>query len=288
MGLGFKYHIATLVAIFFALTVGLVVGSLFVSPQVADSQKKILATLRDKMDKDVTDLRTQNKRYQDFFGQSAPRIVRSELNGISVAVVQMGDYPNAAGDVQETLRLAGAQVRCVVTCGKALAQNDDELKSALNTLQQTTSSVTLAQDRTRLFNQITALMITAAGRKEELANLFERGEIATFERNAEVKQAPQCVVVVVGTQQADSERVTFVDIPFLTALQGSGLKVLICEPDKVAVSDLFTYRSNRVILPSIDKVDTDIGRCQMVFHLKDLLTPSDTQGETTTSSSNHP
>ena len=275
MGLGFKYHIATLVAIFFALTVGLVVGSLFVSPQLADTQKKMLTALREKMDGDVTNLRTQNDRYQDFFLQYNPRLIRDELKGLSVAIVQVGDYPNAVGEVQETLRLAGAQVRCVLRCGKGLGQADDTLKAALDALKQANPNLNIAVDRAHVFNQLTALLTTQSGQKEELANLLERGEIATIERNSDAGQPPRCVVVVSGTRQEDSERVTLVDIPFISALQGAGLKVLVCEPEKVVVSDLLTYQSARLTLPSVEKVNSDMGRCQLIFALKDLLTPSD-------------
>ena len=279
MGLGFKYHIATLVAIFFALTVGLVVGSLFVSPQIADTQKKMLVSLREKMDGDVSTLRTQSSRYQGFFLQSTPRLIRDELKGVSIVIVQVGDYPNAVGEVQETLRLAGAQVRCVLRCGKTLAQADDILKTALDSLKQANPNLSVAVDRTHIFNQLTALLSTQAGQKEELVNLLERGDIATIERNTDVTQPPRCVVVVAGTRQEDSERTSLVDIPFLNALQGSGLKVLVCEPEKVTVSDLLTYQGSRLTFPTVDRVDSDMGRCQLIFGLKDLLAPSDSSQE---------
>lgn len=275
MGLGFKYHIATLVAIFFALTVGLVVGSLFVSPQIADTQKNLLRSLREKMDGDVATLRNQSGRYQEFFLQYTPRFIRSELNGVGVAIVQVGDYPNAVGEVQEALRLAGAQTRCVLRCGKALGQADDALKTAIEALQQANPSLSIANDRTRVFNQLAALLTTQPGKKEALESALERGEFATIERDAEAQAPIRCVVIVAGTGQEDSERTSLVDVPFINAMQGAGLKVLACEPEKTAASDLLTYQHSRLKIPYIERVDSDMGRCKLIFSLKDIISPSE-------------
>ena len=46
MGLGFKYHVVTIAAIFFALTIGLVVGSLFGSPRVPQTTMIAIEALK--------------------------------------------------------------------------------------------------------------------------------------------------------------------------------------------------------------------------------------------------
>jgi hypothetical protein len=270
LGLGFKYHIATIVAIFFALTVGLVVGSLYVSPQVADSQKRLILQLRERMDQDVSTQRALVREYQEFFGQSTPRILRDELAGSTVAIFLVGDYPNALNSIRETLRLANAKVSCVVRMGKQLNKSDTVLQATLGRLHQDSNNMRLAKNRETILEQIVALLADTTGQKTELSGILEREDFATFERNREVTSAPRSILVVTGSQVEETDRVTQVDAPLITALQTASLRVVACEPESVTVSDLSAYTTQGLSLPTIPKVDSDIGRCLLVFSLKEL------------------
>lgn len=272
MGLGFKYHLATIVAIFFALTLGLVVGSLYVSPQVADSQKRALVELRNSVDKDVANQRNQVRRYQEFFSQSTPRILREELMGVSVAILQVGDYPNATNAVRETLRLANARVACVVRMGKFLNRADDLIKSGIASLHESANNSRLAKTKEGILRQVVALLGDTNDQKSELSAILDREEIATFERNKEVTSAPRLVIIVSGSNVEGTDRVEQLDAPLASAMLGAGLRLVACETEGVAFSDFPAYGAQEVNVPTIEKVDGDIGRCLLVFTLKDMYT----------------
>ncbi len=272
MGLGFKYHLATIVAIFFALTLGLVVGSLYVSPQVADSQKRAILSLRDSMDKDVVSQRSQVRRYQEFFSLTTPRLLREELNGATVAIIQTGDYPNATNSIRETLRLSNAQVACVVRMGKFLNRADDLIKAGLESLHENSNNSRLAKTKEGVIRQVVALLGDTTDQKSELSGILDREEIAAFERNKEVRSAPRLVIVVAGSSVEGTDRVEQLDSPLLSMLSGAGLRIVACEPENVANSDFPVYAVQGVTVPTIEKVDSDIGRCFLVFTLKDMHT----------------
>ena len=119
MGPGFKYHIVTIAAIFFALTAGLVVGSLYVSPQVADGQKRAITNLRETINKNVADQRAEIERYQKFVAAASPILIQNRLKGEPVAIVQTGDYPEATEKVRAALTQANARIVSVTHIDEA-------------------------------------------------------------------------------------------------------------------------------------------------------------------------
>src|SRR5437588_9396652 len=93
LGPGFKYHVTTISAIFFALAVGLVVGSLYVSPRLADRQTRAIESLRKTFNKTIADQQAELTHYQQYAAHVTPALLRDKLIGADVAVVQTGDYP---------------------------------------------------------------------------------------------------------------------------------------------------------------------------------------------------
>src|SRR5215217_980372 len=88
--LTFRYHLVTLVAVFLALAVGVVVGSTFVGPAVVESLRNqvddVSATLDER--KAANDrLSDQNEQLQEVIDEAAPYAVEGRLDGTSVLVV---------------------------------------------------------------------------------------------------------------------------------------------------------------------------------------------------------
>jgi hypothetical protein len=88
--LTFRYHLVTLVAVFLALAVGVVVGSTFVGPAVVESLRNqvedVSATLDER--KSANDrLSAQNSELRDVIELTAPYAVEGRLDGTSVLVV---------------------------------------------------------------------------------------------------------------------------------------------------------------------------------------------------------
>lgn len=110
VGYGFKYHVATIAAIFFALTVGLVVGSLFVSPRITVQQTRQIERLRNDVNRDIVITRTEKDRDEKALSAFVPAALHGKLAGVSAAIVQTGDYPEAAASIREALTQGDAHV----------------------------------------------------------------------------------------------------------------------------------------------------------------------------------
>lgn len=132
----FKYHVVSIVAVFLALAVGIVLGTNVLSGDVLSNLKSQTNELR----KEAQDLRAQNQQQQnqlnadqDFLQALEPMAVAGKLQGRGVVVISV---PGASKDVRQnavkTLVDAGAIVTAQVDLD---ASYDDPAKAtALNSL----------------------------------------------------------------------------------------------------------------------------------------------------------
>ena len=110
----FKYHIVSIVAVFLALAVGIVLGTNVLSGDVLKNLKTQTSDLR----KEAQDLRAQNQQQQgelssneDFLVGLEPMAVAGRLTGQHVAVVTAPNAPKSVRDsAVKTLGDAGAIV----------------------------------------------------------------------------------------------------------------------------------------------------------------------------------
>ena len=117
--LDFRYHVASLAAVFFALVLGIVVGVGISGRGFVDkSERQKLENRNDRLQARLDDvsadndaLRQQQRTGRVFMTGAYPLLMRNRLDGKSVAVVVIGGAAGATGsDVQQSLTDAGAAV----------------------------------------------------------------------------------------------------------------------------------------------------------------------------------
>jgi hypothetical protein len=144
--INFRFHIASLIAIFLALALGVVMGSTVIDRAIVDG-------LRDQIDRveaKANDARADNKALQEqlddlnlYSAQSAEYAVRNELSDQAVAIVaERGLDEEAVTAQSEMLRSAGATVVGILWLEKAWNLTDegrsaDALRDALGSTTDT-------------------------------------------------------------------------------------------------------------------------------------------------------
>src|SRR5437016_1345458 len=142
----FRYHLLTIVAIFLALGVGMLIGSSYIQGPLADQLSCKLETLNGQFAKEVVPLRDQNKRNSDFLAVIGPILLKDHLKGKKIAIVQTGDYPDTTRKTREAYAAAGANVQSVTTIvPNFTARADIVISSVISKLRETHPS--LASDR---------------------------------------------------------------------------------------------------------------------------------------------
>ena len=114
MGYSGRYHAASLVAVFIALAIGILIGVGLADDVVSGASEEIEASLRDDLDvaeARIEQLEFQLEREQQFSFRAFPAVVSGRLAGSSVAIVGVGELPDETlADAEAALEPAGARV----------------------------------------------------------------------------------------------------------------------------------------------------------------------------------
>jgi Copper transport outer membrane protein, MctB len=129
----FRYHALSLVAVFLALGIGIVLGVTIGDSLVSEADRSLRRTLRgDVLDarEDERRARDQIQQRDDLIGAAFPLIAGDRLRGERVAIVATGDVPgDVEDDVRDAVEEAGGELSSVteLTAPPDLEELGDEL-----------------------------------------------------------------------------------------------------------------------------------------------------------------
>ncbi len=141
-----RYHIASLVAVFVALTVGLLLGSIVVERGLLSSQQTTLVEgLQSEFDTLRTEsaaLKTSNDVLTAFTADAVPGLVAGVLDGRTVLVLASPDTADTVARTSEAVRLAGGRTAVATFTGPRFALSDEAVTGLVaENLGVATSSV---------------------------------------------------------------------------------------------------------------------------------------------------
>jgi hypothetical protein len=115
--LSFRYHVISLVAVFLALAVGLLLGASIGDEPLSDAQRHLENSLRGDLNDaraDASDQRAQLRIRDEFERQAYPGFVKNLLPGFRIGIIALGDLPSSyAPEVREAVEPAGAEIDSV-------------------------------------------------------------------------------------------------------------------------------------------------------------------------------
>jgi hypothetical protein len=135
----FRYHVVSIVAIFLALTVGLVIGASILSKGVADSLRSDLSQRNDQIksqQQQINTLKTQMDQQNKYITDTAGQLVAGRLSGLCVAVVDIaGSDSDAYSGVHTMLQKQSDATVC----------SDTTINASLSTAASSDQQETLSQ-----------------------------------------------------------------------------------------------------------------------------------------------
>ncbi len=274
MGPGFKYHVATIAAIFFALTVGLVVGSLTVSPRLVHGYEGALKGLRTTLNQDINEKSAEVSRYREGLHAILPIALKHKLDGAGVVVIITGHYSDTLTAVENALHMADAHVVGAITMADPMISQGQAIKDAITQLHtyypnapQTLAGVIARFDRAVAYGEDPQTGIIAAMQKAGLVSISSSGYDGS---------PAKFVVIPGGSRGLHPDRVQNLDIPIVQDLKGINVRVVVAEPVDAAISDVPTYQAENISVTTVDDVDKSIGQFSLVYG---LLGSSNNYGE---------
>ena len=263
MGYSARYHAASLAAVFFALAIGILIGSEFGGDLLTETKKDIEQSLTSDLDNardEIDDLNQQLEWSDDFGNRAYPLLIDSRLAGQRIGLVSFGELPSGiTKSVETALVPTGAKLVAVGAVrqppsvdrlgrvlggdGKRVSGNRDELLQKYGIVvgrQLVNGGRVLRATRSELMSQTSGQF----GNLDGLV-LF-RGDLSELESEEEAESELLDESIIRG---ADSTRAKLV-----------GVEQVSTEPSSIEF-----YSENEI--NSVDNIEQPAGKVSLVFAL---------------------
>jgi hypothetical protein len=269
-----RYHIASLVAVFLALGLGILIGTAALGERVLVRQQ---GQLIERLESDVTRLTNERRnlqkdlsasrtdlRHADRFGRTVlPFLVADRLYGKQVAVIRLNPTPEprTTDELLAVLRKAGAEVATSLTFLEDPAAMGAEHRAGVARLLGIPDPAAEHLPTEALRGIVREL---ARGTPTLLTTYLVDAQVLTVTAGT---KAPAQVAVIVGgaSDETRANSVRTLDLPLIDALRQVGLSVAVVETTDVKVSLIKQYRAKGVL--TVDDLDTPAGQAALILGL---------------------
>lgn len=266
-----RYHVYSLAAVFFALAIGIVVGSSFVGNP---GDKAQLLRVSDRYERDLTALRTELAKQQGSlrstradFGRSermcaalVPVAFKYKLAGRNVAIIQTGDYDELAADLRGIIESVGAKVTSVTKIEGAFDfASPDAVSKAISV-----ANITPEYDesgKSAIVNAI-ADAVTGGWNNDMMRALQDAGVVSV---SGDYTRRNRIIVLTGGGAVDGAGRAEIIDLPMIEHLVGTGVAVVGCEPVGAQVSYISKWKQSDIA--TVDNADTACGQVALICAL---------------------
>lgn len=258
-----RYHIASLVAVFLALTVGILLGSVIVDKGVlVEQQKALVEGLENRLDdlqgKNQSLLRENNSLR--LFQDEALSVINGKLDEKKVVVIITTSVPvDDQNDLVDALNDAGAST-CVVTTNNLVDKFKES--SIRKKLSAYFPEEDLSKDElwAKVLEKLSTEIVTPSDKAflNEMANLDIIGI-----RNGGNLPADQ--IVIYGGSQSDTNDTKDLDIPLIIKLKELNIHTIGIEQSDIKTSYIESYQNEGI--STVDNVDQNAGKISLVYVL---------------------
>ncbi|MCL4499936.1 MAG: copper transporter [Chloroflexi bacterium] len=265
-----RYHIVSLVAVFLALAVGIVLGSVIVDKGTLVEQQKSLVG---KLEKDFADLRSENARLngevqrdEQYAKQSFYPLTKDRLAGQHIAVIFTSPVDNTTKrTVLDALHWSGATYSSV-SINQSWNLDDKNVQDKVMADVQGSPGQTL---RERLLNRLADFYLAPPADNKVLldyaaAGLIGADALPAPQPNGQPAVQPNAVLLVGGSDGKNT--VKEVDGVLIDRLKGAGkVRLVGVETSARKVSYMNAYQRSGIA--TVDNIDERSGQVSMIFAL---------------------
>ncbi len=266
--LDFRYHIASLAAMFLMLGIGIWIGSTSnFGTAMIKHQTNTIQELSAKLDgvlKDSEHDQNLLRKDQEAMLTLVPRLVAGKLSGKRIAIIRTGDYSDAAVSAKSAIEAAGGTVSSVTVITDRLTVLDNDQRAGIvRELKAPAATDSLA---TILHPLVASLRVGTGSRADidtQVNVLIQDGLIDSSGDYGN----PVSEVVVVGGEQSDiDESSTRELVSLLTDSSATPqLDVVGCEPEYAVASSFTDFSASGIA--TVDCIDLPLGALDLPFAL---------------------
>lgn len=263
-----RYHIASLVAVFLALAVGILIGSTVVGSDVLlDQQKKIITRLENefaKMRQQMDALSSENKfiaqiakNYEQYSQAVSPPIIRNRLANMKLALIVTGGQEIPAG-LLNSLSLAGARVTSTTVMLPGIDLSNEQLKIGLCDLYQVSHDTPVDELRKMIAHSLVSMVVY--GDSEEVRDYLRKNNLTSF--NGQYGIPLDAVIIIGGTNDLRFYHPASLDEGIIGYLLKTKVKTFGCETSRVQYSYMVNYQ--KYDISTVDDIDLTPGQVALI------------------------
>ncbi len=278
-----KYHVATIVGIFLALGIGIMIGGVIGNNQsLNDLINEQQAELYDRLDEHVNTLTEENNElsneinslqsvlelHKQYENMVYPQLVAGRLEYRNIAVIST----DSAFDIEflaNELDKASGNVVSSTLIKEQLTEVSEEQKSEIIDILESSGYDIEESDNDNTWLQVLSKALIDAllqnDNKELISYLINESLLST---TGDYGTEIDTVILVGGTEEeARAEFVDEIDLTIIDALLDNGLTVCGVERNDCKVSYIPNYQKKNIT--TVDNADTVIGETALVIALAD-------------------
>jgi Copper transport outer membrane protein, MctB len=263
MGYSARYHATSLIAVFLALAVGILIGAEFGGDALTKTRKdlesSLIGNLQDARSR-AEDLSGELGRSNEFAERVYPVLTRNELEGMQIAIVALGGLPSdITAAVEDALGPTGAKL-----VGVGVVREPVDVNGLAADLSQTRFALlrTEPDELTELATGLGRQLVIGGTLPEVVrSHLFSRasGSFGGLDGIIVVRNQPEDMGPVQKGKAAQFESALLAGIT-ATRVPTVGIETTTTEPSSVSF-----FIANG--LSSVDDVDHTAGQLALVFAL---------------------
>jgi hypothetical protein len=261
MGYSARYHATSLIAVFIALAVGILIGAEFGGDALTNTRKdlehSLTGNLQDARSR-ADQLGAELNRSNEFADRVYPVLVRNRLAGKRIGIVALGGLPSElTSDIEDALGTTGGRL-----VGVGVVREPVDLNSLAGDLSKTRfADIRRNPDTLTAFGTGLGRQLVRGGTLLERvrSHVFSRasGNFGALDGVIVVREEPEDMGPV---QRATAGRL---ESALMSGVTGTRTPAVGVEASTAEPSSVSFFQGND--LSSVDDVDTAAGRLAMVF-----------------------
>ena len=261
MGYSARYHAFSIIAIFTALAIGIVIGAGFGQDLVSDASEDLEQSLSSDLEEEsarADELAADLDREQAFGLRLYPPLVDGRLEGETIGVIALGDLPeNLAREIEETIEPTGGELSKV-----AVVREPPDIEALGDALGPDFDNLPQGAAEERLGRLLGAELV-------EGGRLVERAQDQLLDRFSGNEGPVDNVIIVKAppedADEADEKSIEGFEEAIVEGIRGTEVPAVAVElstsdPSNVAFFDALA-------ISTVDSLDLTSGKISAVFAL---------------------
>lgn len=261
-----RYHIASLVAVFLALGIGILIGTTMLSNDTLVEQQK---QLTDKLTLQLGELREKNEAVQaqantleidnnvqkEFEKQVLPILIQGKLQGKRIAIIETNSY-GFPDTLINALQTAGASVESITTIldGFQLGEKEQQIRTHFGWQN-------LNEDEIVSKLAVETARGVVSGDSKGAISYLTQADLIKLNGNSGVPV--DAVIVFGGSQDEKMVKTNTLDLPMIDYFLTSKLPVMGVEESGALYSYMKEYQKKRI--STVDNIDTIPGQYALIL-----------------------